>query len=149
MQRRPRDPRAGIFTRPVVTLMLIGGIWSGVVNLSLFLWASHSGRSLAEAMTMTFSSLVLIQFFKAYNFRSDRHSVLRAPFANRWLNLAIIGELALMPVMVYVPFLQGPLSTAPLSLLDWAIVLVLAFSVSPLLEAAKAMERRGWFGSLG
>ena len=27
-------------------------------------------------MTMTFVSLVLIQFFKAYNFRSDRHSVL-------------------------------------------------------------------------
>ncbi len=26
---------------------------------------------------MTFVSLVLIQFFKAYNFRSDRHSVLR------------------------------------------------------------------------
>ena len=24
---------------------------------------------------MTFVSLVLIQFFKAYNFRSDRHSV--------------------------------------------------------------------------
>ena len=26
---------------------------------------------------MTFVSLVLIQFFKAYSFRSDRHSVLR------------------------------------------------------------------------
>ena len=31
---------------------------------------------------MTFVSLVLIQFFKAYNFRSDRHSVLNRPFAN-------------------------------------------------------------------
>ena len=42
---------------------------------------------------MTFVSLVLIQFFKAYNFRSDRHSVLRHPFANKWLNLAIVWEL--------------------------------------------------------
>ena len=39
---------------------------------------------------MTFVSLVLIQFFKAYNFRSDRLSVLRRPFANRWLNLAML-----------------------------------------------------------
>ena len=36
---------------------------------------------------MTFVSLVLIQFFNAYNCRSDRHSVFRQPFANRWLNI--------------------------------------------------------------
>ncbi|MDD4271064.1 MAG: cation-translocating P-type ATPase, partial [Thermoguttaceae bacterium] len=68
MRRKPRNPRTGIFTRPVVTLMTVGGVWSTVVNLGLFVWARRSGRSDAEAMTMTFVSLVLIQFFKAYNF---------------------------------------------------------------------------------
>lgn len=29
--------------------------------------------NIEEAMTMTFVSLVLIQFFKAYNYRSDRN----------------------------------------------------------------------------
>lgn len=71
MKRKPRDPRTGIFTRPVVILMALGGIWSTIINLGLFIWAQNSGRSLAEAMTMTFVSLVLIQFFKAYNFRSN------------------------------------------------------------------------------
>ena len=33
MQRPPRDPRTGIFTRPVVTLMLVGGLWSAIINL--------------------------------------------------------------------------------------------------------------------
>jgi hypothetical protein len=51
-------------------------------------------------MTMTFVSLVLIQFFKAYSFRSDRHSVLIRPFANKWLNLAIIWELLLLVLIV-------------------------------------------------
>jgi len=148
MRRRPRNPRTGIFTRPVVTLMLVGGIWSGFVNMALFLWARQSGRTLVEAMTMTFASLILIQFFKAYNFRSDRHSVLRSPLANRWLNLAIAAELVLLPFLMYVPFLQGPLSTFGLSLGDWAVVLVLAFSVSPVLELAKWMVRRGWFGKV-
>ena len=46
---------------------------------------------------MTFVSLVLIQFFKAYNFRSDRHSVLHKPFANKWLNMAVFWEIALAP----------------------------------------------------
>ena len=92
MKRKPRNPRTGIFTRPVVTLMVLGGIWSTLINLGLFTWALNSGRSLEEAMTMTFVSLVLIQFFKAYNFRSDRHSVLNKPFANKWLNLAVAGS---------------------------------------------------------
>ncbi|MBM3495759.1 MAG: cation-translocating P-type ATPase, partial [Armatimonadetes bacterium] len=81
MRRRPRDPRSGIFTRPLVTLVLVGGLWSALVNLGLFTWLLRSGRPLPEAMAMTFVSLVLIQFFKAYNYRSDRFSVLRRPFA--------------------------------------------------------------------
>src|SRR3989304_3272095 len=67
MRRKPRKPRSGIFTRPVVTLVVVGGLWSTVINLSLFAWASSSGRPVAEAMTMTFVSLVLIEFFKAYS----------------------------------------------------------------------------------
>jgi len=67
VQRPPRDSRRGHFIRPVVALILIGGIWSTLVNLTLFRWALDSGRSTAEAMTMTFVSLVLIQFIKAYN----------------------------------------------------------------------------------
>ena len=45
MRHPPRDSRKGIFTRPVVFLMLVGGIWSTVVNLGLFVWALGSGRS--------------------------------------------------------------------------------------------------------
>ncbi len=148
MRRPPRNPRTGIFTRPVVTLMTLGGIWSTIVNLSLFTWALNSGRSVAEAMTMTFVSLVLIQFFKAYNFRSDRHSVLNRPFANKWLNLAILWELLLLNAVVYLPFLHKPFGTFSLPLVDWAIVIAAAFTISPVLELAKWMERRGWFGPM-
>ncbi|MBE3143772.1 MAG: HAD-IC family P-type ATPase, partial [Planctomycetes bacterium] len=142
MRRRPRNPRTGIFTRPVVALMTAGGVWSTIVNLGLFVWALRSGRSTEEAMTMTFLSLVLIQFFKAYNFRSDRHSVLNKPFANKWLNWAILAELLVMFVIVYLPVLQRPFGTYSLPLMDWVIVVVLAFSVSPVLEAVKWVERR-------
>ena len=51
MKRKPRDPRTGIFTRPVVTLMVLGGIWSTIINLGLFAWTLNAGRSLEEAMT--------------------------------------------------------------------------------------------------
>jgi len=148
MRRAPRDPRRGIFTRPVVVLMMVGGAWSMIVNLALFAWALGSGRSAVEAMTMTFVSLVLIQFIKAYNFRSDRISVLQRPFANRWLNLAIAWELALLALIVYLPFLHEPFGTFALPAVDWVIVIGLSLTILPVLEVAKWMERRGWFGAV-
>lgn len=146
MKRKPRNPRTGIFTRPVIALMLAGGFWSTVINLGLYIWAMSSGRSQAEAMTMTFVSLVLIQFFKAYNFRSDRNSVFEKPFANKWLNRAIIWEIALLLLIIYLPALHEPFSTFSLTVVDWAIIFGLSLTVSPILEFVKWMERKGWLG---
>ncbi|ODS52574.1 MAG: ATPase [Acidobacteria bacterium SCN 69-37] len=148
MTRRPRDPRSGIFTRPIVVLLLTGGIWSAIVNLGLFAWLLRTGRSLTEAMAMTFVSLVLIQFFKAYNYRSDRYSVLRRPLANRWLNLAVLWEIGLLAVVIYVPFLHGPFDTFAFAWTDWAVVTGAALTVVPVIEAAKWFERHGYFGRL-
>jgi Ca2+-transporting ATPase len=148
MGRRPRNPRVGIFTRPVVMSLLAGGLWSGLVNIGLFTWLVRSGRSLDQAMAMTFVALVLIQFFNAYNSRSDRLSIVQRPFANRWLNRAVLWELALLGAVVYTPFLQRAFGTFSLSLADWALTAVLAFTIVPVLEIVKWLARRGQFGEL-
>jgi len=103
MRLQPRNPRTGVLSFPVITLMLAGGIWSMIVNLAVFIWMLNSARSLAESMTVTFVTLVLIQFIKAYNFRSYRLSALKRPFANHWLNLAVLWEMILLLVVVYLP----------------------------------------------
>jgi Ca2+-transporting ATPase len=150
MHRPPRDPKVGIFTPSVVWLMLVGGIWSTLVNVSLFVYELNNGaaygldpdQALAHAMTMTFISLVLIQFFKAYNFRSDRDSVLRRPFANKWLNIAILWELMLLSLIVYVPVLSDAFGTYALPLSDWLLVVAAAFTIVPVLELTKWLVRR-------
>jgi Ca2+-transporting ATPase len=148
MRRPPRHPRRGIFTRPVVTLMSVGGVWSGIVNLGVFAVTRAMGGTVEEAMAHTFISLVLIQFFKAYNYRSDRRSVLDHPFANRWLNLAVLWESLLLAAIIYVPFLQDAFGTFAFSAAEWLVLLGVAASVVPVLEAAKWMVRRGWFGEM-
>lgn len=148
MHRPPRAAGSGIFTRPVVTLLVCGGVWSGVVNLGLFAWSLQSGRTEDEARSLTFVTLVLIQFFKAYSFRSDRRSAFHRPFANGWLNLAIAWELVLLAVVLYVPFLQRALHTQPLGRTEWLLAVAVAATVVPVLEFAKWCERRGWFGEM-
>ena len=147
MRRKPRDPRVGMFTRPVVVMLLTAGLWSGVVNMALFTWLQRS-RPLPEAMAMTFVTLVLIQFFNAYNCRSDRLSVVRRPFANRWLNLAVAWEVVLLVVILYVPFFQRAFGTFSMTAADWMLTTALAFSIVPVVEAVKWCARRGWFGEL-
>jgi Ca2+-transporting ATPase len=148
MLRKPRNPRSGIFTRPVVTLMIAGGLWSAAANLCLFAWALSSGYSREQAMTMTFVSLVLIQFFMAYNFRSERTSLLYKPFANKWLNLAVAWELLPLAAVLYAPFLQQAFSTYSLQSSEWVAILIAAATIFPFMELMKWMLRRGWFGAI-
>jgi P-type Ca2+ transporter type 2C len=148
MGRSPRDPRVGIFTRPVVIMLITAGVWSALVNIVLFTWLTRAGRPLEQVMAMTFVLLVLVQFFNAYNCRSDRLSIVRAPFANRWLNLAVAWELLLLIVIAYTPFLQRAFGTFSFSLADWGLMVAFAFSIVPVVETVKWMARRGWFGEL-
>jgi Ca2+-transporting ATPase len=142
MQQKPRPRGQGVFTKQVVTLMVVGGLWSALVNLGIFKWALDSGRGMLEAQALCFLTLVLIQFFKAYNFRSDRQSVFKIGFfKNRWLNITIVWEIALLVVIVYTPALHSPFHTFPLSGWDWLLVVLLAATVFPVLELTKAFFR--------
>jgi Ca2+-transporting ATPase len=143
MAQRPRDRASGIFTRPVVALILLGGAWSAAVNTGLFGWAVSTDRTTAEATTIVFASLALIEFLKAYSYRSERHPVVRRPFANRWLNLAICWELVLLALVIHLPFLQGAFGTTGLSADEWLLVLLCAATILPVLEAGKWAVRRG------
>lgn len=149
MKRKPRSARTGIFTRPVIALMLIGGIWSAIVNLGLFVYALNIWQvTVREAQTIVFVSLILIQFFKAYAFRSDRVSTFVRPFSNKWLNLSILASILFVLPTIYVPALHSVFDTYSLPLQDWLLLLPLAVTIIPVLELGKFLVRRGVFGSL-
>jgi Ca2+-transporting ATPase len=142
MKQKPRPRGQGVFTKEVVTLMVVGGVWSFLVNLGVFKWALDAGRGMLEAQALCFLTLVMIQFFKAYNFRSDKQSLFKVGvFKNKWLNIAIPWEIALLVVIVYVPALQPSFHTFPLSGFDWLLVVLLAATVFPVLELTKAIFR--------
>ena len=142
MRRPPRAHGTGIFTRPVLSLIVVGGLGSAAITFGLFSWALSTGRPLAEAMTMVFATLVLVEFFKAYSYRSERASVLERPFANKWLNRAIVWELLMLALVINVPFLQSAFGTTDFALRDWLLVAGLAFLIIPVLETAKWVIRR-------
>jgi Ca2+-transporting ATPase len=114
------------------------------VNLGIFLWALSSGHGLGHAMTMTFLSLVLIQLLKAYNFRSEREPLRREPFANRWLNRAVLWELIALGAVLGIPGLRAAFGLELPTIQEWLVVGAAAGSIVPVLEIGKMWIRRRW-----
>jgi Ca2+-transporting ATPase len=147
MRQPPRNPQTGIFTPSVVRLMVLGGVWSAMANLALFIGAQYIGYTTQAAMTMTFVSLVLIQFFKAYGYRSDHQHVLHRPLANHWLNAAIAWEIGLLLLILYVPLLARMFELTSLSIWELGLLVFWSHTILPVLEFGKWLERRRVFGS--
>jgi Ca2+-transporting ATPase len=142
MQQKPRPRGQGIFTKSVVILMCIGGVWSGVLNLGVFKWALDTGKSMMEAQSLTFLTLIIIQLYKAYNYRSDKKSIFKiGMFRNKWLNLSVLSQVVLLWVIVELPVFNKLFSTYPLTLAEWVIVILVAGSIFPVLEITKLVFR--------
>jgi calcium-translocating P-type ATPase len=150
MQRPPRSPREPLFSIAVVRRFLFLGAFQALGVCVVFFWHIHSaGIPYAdftavnpvyrEAITMTQAGIVVSQFFNAQAVRTDRESVFRVGLlSNPQLLAAGCLSLALMAAISYLPPLQAVFNTAPLTLLDWAVLA----GFGALLLAAE--EARKW-----
>jgi Ca2+-transporting ATPase len=146
MKRPPRDPREGVITRSMWRMIAVTSITTGVVTL-LMLDAGDPGglfggdRSITEARTMAFHTLVMAQLFAVVGLRNERDSFLKGLFANRWLWLAIALGVAMQFAVLYLPGMQKAFGTYPLTLEDWAFCIAAAASVLVAIEIAKPAFR--------
>ncbi|MBI2836578.1 MAG: calcium-transporting P-type ATPase, PMR1-type [Chloroflexi bacterium] len=143
MSRRPRPRNESVFSRQVVGVMVMAGVWVAAVTMVVFIWAMRAGKEIEEAQGLVFITLIMLQLFASFGFRSDRLSIFRiGVFANRWLVAAVLISFGMTLPLLYIPFFQETFHTYPLPLADWAIVIVASLSVLPVLEIGKLVIRR-------
>jgi Ca2+-transporting ATPase len=135
MIQKPRPRKQTIFTMPVMRYLAGAGIWTALVTLVVFLWAVDSGKDILEAQGVCFLTLILIEFFNAFNCRSLEYSLFKiGPFGNRWLVWAILATIAMTIPIFYVPFLKETFHVHALTTIDW---IVAVFSASTIFIAAE------------
>jgi P-type Ca2+ transporter type 2C len=101
------------------------------------------GVDVQTAETMAFVTLSLCELFRAYTVRSERTSLFRQGiFSNRFMQYAVGLSLALLLLVVNVPFLQPIFNTHFLSVIEWSWVLGLALIPAVSEEITKAYLRR-------
>lgn len=144
MARPPRPPEQPILTRDLWTLVGVQAVIDMIVTLGAFVWALNvSGNDIVFSRTVAFTMLVTSELVRAYTSRSERHSIFRlGPLTNRWMIGATLSSLALLLVVVYLPFLQPVFNTVPLELDVWLVVIPLMLLPATGAEIAKFFLRR-------
>ncbi len=143
MDRKPRDPKKGLFADGLwASICLEGGIIGGVALLAYSIGLNVlSNHSIDVARTMAFCVLSVSQLFHAFNMRSDKSVLNGRFFENKLLVFSLIIGILMQISVVSVPVLAGIFKVCPLSVIGWFVVGIL--SVIPLIvvEIQKAVTK--------
>jgi Ca2+-transporting ATPase len=125
MKRSPRNPNEGILHGRIASILatfVTQALGTGVLfYVAYYVW----GRPLGEAQAMAFVQATLQELIIVWNCRSEKHNAFKVGFtSNKFLLIAVVFS-ALLTVLI--PY-TGLFGTAPLGLLDWAMVLPISFS---------------------
>ena len=149
MKRPPRSSRDGVFAGGMGFDVAYQGVIVTLVTLAAYIigHAMEGGgwvfTNSADGMTMAFLTLSMAEIFHSFNMRSQRGSLLTLKGMNKALNIAGLASLALTTAVIYIPFLSEAFGFEHISFPEYAVALALAFSVIPLVELVKLIQRAG------
>jgi Ca2+-transporting ATPase len=136
MQHPPRPPKEPIINRFMQIGVAIQTVAITAATLIAFALGLRQDATLAG--TLAFVTLSSSELLRAYTARSERYPLLKIGlFSNRWMNLAVLSSLALLLMVVYVPFFNPIFATVPLSWAQWKLILPLIFLPAVVAEITK------------
>jgi magnesium-transporting ATPase (P-type) len=155
MNKPPRSQKETLLNKGVV---IKGFLWYGllesIVAMSAYFFVNiangwpgvplaSSGFVYRQATTMTLASIVFCQVGMVLNCRTERQSIFKVGlFGNKRVIQGIVFEILLISAIIYVPFLQTVFQTAPISIKEWAFLIVLPAIILLIEETRKAIWRK-------
>lgn len=142
IQRKPRGLKEGIMSRLMYQRSVLVGLIISAGVIFNFMHALNNGASLERARTIAVTTMVLFQFFQAWNSRSELQSVFTVnPLSNPFLFYSLVAAFLAQIAVVYVPALQWVFRTEPLTGADWLRTGLVALSVVLAVELDKFFRR--------
>lgn len=160
MSHKPRGRSSNLFSGGVFSSIIYQGILEGGLTLFVYWFAiqnpAHTALNMpglsaqalyslqhADALTMCFATLGFMQLFHAFNVKSVKQSIFKVgPFRNKTFNWAILLSFALMGVIILVPGLNDIFRVASLNGTQWGVVAAASFSIIPIVEVVKFLQRK-------
>lgn len=142
MRKPPRNLKESPF-QGLRTFLIGYPILMAATVISVFNWMLQSGEGLIKAQAIVFTMIIMFELFQSFSCRSVEHPLTKINiFSNRYLILAVAWEIMMLSIILYIPFFNPLFNTAPLSPIDWFIVLIAAGTGFAYLEISKWLQTR-------
>ncbi len=125
MNRTPRNPKEPLFARQTLGVSLLQGVSVLAILTIIFVAAYYLGEGELEARTQTFTALIVANMALIFTNRSWTETIMktfRLPNSALWW--VVGGVLVFLPMVLYVPLLQGLFRFSTLNPLELGICLV-------------------------
>ena len=141
LSQKPRNPKEGILTKEFMMKLFLQGGLIAVCTMTAFHLGLNQGGA-AVASTMAFCTLTLARLFHGFNCRSS-HSIFRIGFSGNWYSLgAFLAGVALLSLVMFVPFLERLFSVAPLTGSQIGLVYLLAVIPTVVIQLTKIVREQ-------
>ena len=105
LDQKPRDPKASILSRSLLTAIGLQGLLIAIVTMAAF-YLGYRGGDAAMASTMAFSTLTLARLFHGFNCRA-RASIFKLRFSTNKASVwAFLAGVALLLLALFTPGLK-------------------------------------------
>lgn len=148
MTHKPRGRQSNFFDGGVFGAIMYQGVFQTILVLAVYGWGlvfpeHHTQAEIhADALTMAYATLGLIQLLHAFNVKSVYQSVFKVGlFRNKTFNWAIPVAFILLMATIVVPGLNNLFHVSHLSFTQWLAVIVGSFLIVVLVEIVKATQR--------
>jgi len=149
MKQKPRGRQSNFLSGGVATNVIYQGLLEGIITLAVYgiaIWFpvhASEAQAHADALTMAFATLGLIQLFHAFNSKSIHGSIFSATtLKNKFFNWSIVLSFILLAATIVVPGLNDIFHVSHLDVHQWAIVGGASVSIIVIVEIVKWFQRR-------
>ena len=148
MTRQPRPKNEGIFAGGLGVNCFIQGVAVSIITLVSYFIGDfvETGHlqivSSTHGMTMAFLTLSMAELFHSFNMRSLDKSLFSIKGHNKYLLYTLVGAFVLTICVLYIPFLRDAFSFEHISLMEFAIALIMAVLIIPIVEVQKFIQRK-------
>jgi Ca2+-transporting ATPase len=144
MSIKPKEiQKITIFDQLMLSVTVVISATVGLASLAFFWYIQIIGGSVELARTAVFASIAFASLVYVFTFKDLKRPLIEIKnfFANKYLFLGVASGFILIILAIYLPFFNQVLSTSPLSLGHWAIVLAISTLSLLLVEILKYFDK--------
>lgn len=149
MKKKPRGSKSNFLSNGVGSSIIYQGILEGVLTLGVYWIAINypfhetSAQIHADALTMSYATLGVIQLFHAFNSKSIHGTIFsKETFNNKYFNIAVLASAVLLAMTIFVPAFNSTFHVTTLALEQWGIVLGAGALMVIIVEVVKFFQRK-------